>query len=223
MGGWWETRRLLCLIIKLLSTTGYRLQFGQAFTFAQGISVDGAGIFMFRLVRLSGAFAGMLVVAKSKAVIQIVAFSSAKMEGGAMSEYVKTETCFIKKHLPELVQALEGIFGKGSVEVHKEAVPLRGYKGDIRSNLAHIIVRKAFVDTVSGGASNDIGFVINGDRIDIELSAYDRRVLPTATFMTPLKKTYNKLVVQKTLRLGGFFGVKTEEKNGRIVIRASRL
>ena len=141
-----------------------------------------------------------------------------------MSEYVKTETCFVKKHIKELVLSLEEIFGKGTVEVHEQAQHLYGYQGDRRETMANVIVRRVNVNKISGGASNDLGFVFKPDgKVELQLSAFDRTKLKENNFLVPLKTEYNKLIVQKSLKLGGFTGIKTEVKNGKVVIRANKM
>ncbi|MGH3243125.1 MAG: DUF1257 domain-containing protein [Spirillospora sp.] len=62
--------------------------------------------------------------------------------------------------------------GFGDVEVHDEAQPLYGYRGDRRADVAHVIVRRRHV----GRASNDIGFVRGPDgHFVATISEYDRR------------------------------------------------
>ncbi len=59
------------------------------------------------------------------------------------------------------------------VEVHTEGAPLIGYHGDERPERAHVIIRRAQLDS----ASNDIGFVRGTDgRFRAFLSEYDRSI-----------------------------------------------
>jgi len=188
----------------------------------------GAGIFILSRRPLLHVWSMIGRVAGNRGVTRIGAFSETLKKGGCvrMSEYIKTETCFVEKHLPELVKALEGLFGEGSVEVHSTPQRMYGYAGDLRETAAHVIVRRRHVNAYRGGSSsNDIGFMIEATgKLDIQLSKFDRNVLPDASFMVPLKREYNKLVVQKILKGGGFVGIKTDvQQNGRVVIRAARL
>ena len=70
-----------------------------------------------------------------------------------MSEYVTCEPEFtdatsIKEALIEIGVA------ENIIEVHDNPVPLAGYLGDSRGQVANIVIRRAHV----GGSSNDIGF-----------------------------------------------------------------
>jgi hypothetical protein len=53
-----------------------------------------------------------------------------------------------------LVAALERLGFKGKIEIHKEPQSLYGYHGDVRSQKAHVIIRREHV----GWAANDLGF-----------------------------------------------------------------
>jgi len=70
-----------------------------------------------------------------------------------------------------LVAALSRLGFKGKVEVHREAQPLYGYQGDVRSQKAHVIIRRQHV----GPAANDLGFERQADgRYRVWVSDYDR-------------------------------------------------
>jgi hypothetical protein len=61
--------------------------------------------------------------------------------------------------------------GYHTVELHDEAQPLFGYRGDERADRAHVIVRREHI----GRASNDLGFLHQDDgRYLAVISAYDR-------------------------------------------------
>ena len=66
---------------------------------------------------------------------------------------------------------VEGLRAMGyRVEVHAEGAALVGYHGDERRETAHVIIRRAQLDS----ASNDIGFVRGKDgRYQAILSEYD--------------------------------------------------
>lgn len=55
-------------------------------------------------------------------------------------------------------------------EVHVEPQPLVGWRGDLRPERAHVIVRRAELTS----ASNDIGFVVTPRGIEAIVSEYDR-------------------------------------------------
>jgi hypothetical protein len=69
---------------------------------------------------------------------------------------------------------VEGLTAMGyKVEVHAERAALVGYHGDERTETAHVIIRRAQLDS----ASNDIGFVRGADgHFRAILSEYDRSI-----------------------------------------------
>ena len=70
-----------------------------------------------------------------------------------MSHYVECQTEF--RDPQALVAALiECGFEPSQVEVHAEAVPLFGYRGDQQAQQAHIVIRRQHVGT----AANDVGW-----------------------------------------------------------------
>ena len=86
-----------------------------------------------------------------------------------MSAYGEYETTLCEQKF-----LVEGLFEMGyTVEVHPEGAPLIGYHGDERSERAHVIIRRAQLDS----ASNDIGFLRGADgRFRAILSEYDRSI-----------------------------------------------
>ncbi len=87
-----------------------------------------------------------------------------------MSRYCKVLTQFTDQDA--LLSALmeTGSWTQAQVEIHNEPQNLLGYKGDVRVERAHIIIRKKNV----GRMSNDIGFVRNGDgNYEAIISEYD--------------------------------------------------
>jgi hypothetical protein len=73
---------------------------------------------------------------------------------------------------PDALRAALADVGYRDVEVHDEAQPLYGYRGDVRADRAHVIVRRRYI----GRASNDIGFRRESDGHFLAvISEYDRR------------------------------------------------
>ncbi len=62
-------------------------------------------------------------------------------------------------------------FGAEKVEVHEAPVALAGYRGDARSQKAHLVIRRQHV----GASSNDIGFEATPTGYRVHVSDYDRR------------------------------------------------
>ena len=70
-----------------------------------------------------------------------------------MSHFVECQTEF--RDPEALVAALvECGFQEAQIEVHEEAVSLYGYRGDVRPQKAHLVVRRHHV----GSGANDVGW-----------------------------------------------------------------
>jgi hypothetical protein len=70
-----------------------------------------------------------------------------------MSHYVECQTEF--RDVQALVAALKACgFEAHQIELHPEAVPLYGYKGDVRPQQAHLVIHREHVGT----AANDVGW-----------------------------------------------------------------
>jgi hypothetical protein len=86
-----------------------------------------------------------------------------------MSAYGEYTTNLCEENF--LIAALTAMGYK--VEAHPAGAPLIGYHGDERPERAHVIIRRAQLDS----ASNDIGFVRETDgRFRAILSEYDRSI-----------------------------------------------
>lgn len=75
-----------------------------------------------------------------------------------MSHFVECRTEF---HDPQaLVAALiECGFEASQIEVHEQAAPLCGYRGDVRPQQAHVIIRRQHI----GQGANDVGWERQAD------------------------------------------------------------
>lgn len=85
---------------------------------------------------------------------------------------------------------IEGLRAMGyQVEVHHDAAPLIGYHGDERLERAHVIIRRAQLDS----ASNDIGFVRGTDgSFRAILSEYDRSIGFDARWLGKVQQNYKE-------------------------------
>ncbi len=98
-------------------------------------------------------------------------------------------------------------------EVHVEPQNLHGYRGDVRADKAHIIIRR---DQLSS-ASNDLGFVRGADgRYTAIISDYDTGAGFGEAWMKQLNQNYcacktTAVAMQKGYRLLGREEVKTEQ------------
>jgi len=112
-----------------------------------------------------------------------------------MSAYITLSTPMIDQEC--LLDALADLgFGAGKVEVHAQPVPLVGYEGWQRQQLAEIVIRRGHV----GQASNDIGFLRTPTGFSAIMSDYDRRRFD-ATWLKELHGRYQYHLEQKHARL----------------------
>lgn len=115
-----------------------------------------------------------------------------------MSQFVEGEVAI--KDQECLIEALIELgYAEEHIEVHTEAKPLYGYRGDQRKETAHVIVRRRYV----GNTSNDVGFRRNKNgTFTAIVSKYDSK---------KQGDTWNGHLDQKhSFKAGGFVtGVKT--------------
>lgn len=100
-------------------------------------------------------------------------------------------------------------------EVHENAVPLHGFRGDQRKQKAHIVLPKSQV----GSASNDIGFEKVGGKYIMRISEFD---IGAKRFnQKEFDKNYKKHTVLKKIKKNRKFKKKsvTTTKDGKIVIK----
>lgn len=114
-----------------------------------------------------------------------------------------------------LVQALEELGFKGKVERHIMATGLFGYRGDMRAQKAHVIIRKANV----GHASNDIGFEKQADgTYKAWISEYDAHKYNTK-WLNKLKQGYSIAKIKKeVLKKGKRITHTMTQENGKIKV-----
>jgi len=136
-----------------------------------------------------------------------------------MSAYVGCETEIADQE--SLLEALVELgIPRDRIEVHEVARSLYGYQGDVRSQKAHVIVRRRDV----GAASNDIGFERMEDgRFKTWVSEYDvLRGLGREIKKGHLLATYAKRQALRTAAKRKARSVKCTTENGRIRIRIRR-
>lgn len=114
-----------------------------------------------------------------------------------------------------LVKALEELGYKPKIYI--DPINLYGYRGDKRSQKAHIVLPRSQV----GSSSNDIGFEKKGDSYILHISAYDKS---SKTFdLQKLKQNYSKHKIDKFVKSNSRFRKKSMsvDKQGNIRIRIS--
>lgn len=127
-----------------------------------------------------------------------------------MSRYCTIKTIF--QDGSALVNALleTGNWTTEQIEVHSEPQSLRGYRGDVRSERANIIIRRKHV----GSSSNDLGFVKDEDgNYKAIISEYDSRRYG-ATWIGQLKGNYAFHKVRGEQETRGRTVSRTRQKNG---------
>lgn len=124
-----------------------------------------------------------------------------------------------------LIQSLcEMGFKREEIELHENATNLIGYRGDVRSDKANVIIRRQFVDArLSGGASNDIGFRRNENgTYDAIISRFDSNYA-NAEWLGKLSGNYAKnAIIQKATKQGLRF-LGTTKKNGKTELQFARM
>lgn len=134
-----------------------------------------------------------------------------------MSHYMVCTTVFKDKQSLLDALCMNG-FKKEQIEVHEKATNLYGFQGDMREQVANIVIRRKHV----GGASNDLGFVRNADgTYSSIISEYDAHRY-NAEWMGKLTQSYNLKVTTKQAVSQGMPIKITNKADGniRLVIQA---
>ena len=124
-----------------------------------------------------------------------------------MSAYKKIECDIVDKD--SLLEALELL--DLQAKVHENPINLKGYRGDVRNEKAHIVIDKQQVNKFTG-ASNDIGFLLNEaeNKYEFIVSEYDQRFKMDQRVI----QAYVKVVLEKALKKNGFkIKVNIDEDN----------
>ena len=114
-----------------------------------------------------------------------------------------------------MLKALADV-GYTTVEVHQEPQQLCGYHGDLRSQRAHVIVRRQYV----GRASNDLGFVKSSDgTYRAIISDFDKGRHNDA-WMLKLTDSYSEHgVVKQAARQGLRFLGRKKDAQGQVQLQ----
>ena len=114
-----------------------------------------------------------------------------------MSAYKKIECNIVDKET--LLEALKSL--GFNPDVCNEPQNLKGYKGDVRKEVAHVIIPKDQINFFTG-ASNDIGFLWNSktEKYDFICSDYDKKKEMDIRII----QAYVKIVLEKSLLKQGY-------------------
>ncbi len=131
-----------------------------------------------------------------------------------MSHFVECQTEF--RDSQALVAALgECGFGETQIDVHQEAVPLYGYRGDARPQKAHIVIRRQHV----GQAANDVGWERQADgAYRAWISEYDRRHRFNDAMCNRIKQEYAYQVIARQQRARGRTVTRERLPNGELEV-----
>ena len=103
-------------------------------------------------------------------------------------------------------------FRQTMVEVHASPVPLVGYRGDQRANIASIVIRRQHV----GPGSNDVGFVRTPTGFQAIVSDFDRPRFGN-DWLATLNAAYTNHWAAKQERLAAEERRRVEEERQRLV------
>lgn len=128
-----------------------------------------------------------------------------------MSAYMTLLTPMLDQEC--LLSALRDLgFDSAKVEVHATPVNLVGYRGDLRDQSAHIVIRRSFL----GGASNDIGFLATATGYRALVSGFDHYRLGTG-WLPELNSRYQAHWTAKQERLAAEERRRLEEERQKVV------
>ena len=132
-----------------------------------------------------------------------------------MSHYVECKPGF--KDREALIEALVAVgFGRDQIEVHEQAAPLFGYRGDERPQRAHIVIRREHV----GQAANDVGWERLPDgTYRAWISEYDARHRFDPALQNRIKQEYAVAAVTRQARVVGRTVDRRQREDGAIVLR----
>jgi hypothetical protein len=101
-------------------------------------------------------------------------------------------------------------------QVHKKPVSLHGYRGDKRSQKAHIIIPRNQV----GSASNDVGFENKKGTYTLHASEFDKAWRTGAKIKT-LNKTYSENRIKQVVNKNSNYRITNRQlnKDGKIEIQ----
>ena len=132
-----------------------------------------------------------------------------------MSHYVECRPHF--KDRQALMDALVAVgFTRAQIELHDEAVPLYGYRGDERPQRAHIVIRREHV----GPAANDVGWERLPDgSYRAWISEYDQRHRFNESLQNRIKQEYSVAVLSRQARSLGRTVERCPRQDGAIELR----
>lgn len=127
-----------------------------------------------------------------------------------MSAYTTLQTRIVST--PHLRMALEDL-GFSDVEIYDEPQPLKGWLGDTRSDRAHVIIRRKYLNA----ASNDLGFRrLKDGSFEALISDFDRPRY-NERWLQKLSQRYAYHVAKEQLLEQGFHLVEEAVEPNRTI------
>ena len=128
-----------------------------------------------------------------------------------MSAYIQYATPMIEEDV--LVTALcEMGFAREHIEVHQSPQTLVGYKGMVRPEMGHIIIRRQHV----GAASNDLGFIKEEGGYRMIISNYDKTRY-NANWRMKLQEAYNNNLSIHIHKMGELEAKEQQKKQQNLI------
>ena len=131
-----------------------------------------------------------------------------------MSHFVECQTEF-RDPLALVAALVECGFEANQIEVHQDAVPLYGYRGDVRPQKAHVVIRRQHV----GQAANDVAWELQTDgTYRAWISEYDRRHRFNESMCNRVKQLYAYQVITRQQRARGRTVSRERLPNGELEV-----
>ena len=131
-----------------------------------------------------------------------------------MSHFVECQTEY-RDPLALVAALVECGLEQSQIEIHQDAVPLYGYKGDVRPQKAHVVIRRQHV----GQAANDVGWERQADgTYRAWISEYDRRHRFNDKMCNRVKQEYAYQVIARQQRARGRTVTRERLPNGELEV-----
>lgn len=134
-----------------------------------------------------------------------------------MSAYKKIECDFKDREV--LCMALEDLGFKP--EIHESPIKLVGYEGNLRNEMAQIVVPRSQIDELYTGASNDLGFIMHPEKKNYIMicSEYDLK----SGVGDRIKQSYAKTAINQALLKNKFTVTSENKTKNKITIKAKKI
>lgn len=138
-----------------------------------------------------------------------------------MSKYDHVNT---KMKMETLIQVLDEMKVPYEVSNDDDLLKLIGYRGDKRRDKADIVIRRKVVDKMlSGGSSNDIGFLKTEDgTVSVIVSDYDKGIPKVKEFLKQVRQNCTLRELRDNARRNRYIIKETRNDDGTITLTLRR-